>query len=104
MLLPRYVWPLVRACRGSRGFSTRFRGPFEQGIITAAKTIQLRVPLVVRLQGNKVDEAKKLIFDSGLRIIAADDLDEAGKKAVKLAEIVQIANTVDVNVSFKLPL
>ncbi|KAJ8905839.1 hypothetical protein NDN08_002344 [Rhodosorus marinus] len=75
-----------------------------QGIITAAKTIQLRVPLVVRLQGNKVDEAKKLIFDSGLRIIAADDLDEAGKKAVKLAEIVQIANTVDVNVSFKLPL
>mmetsp|Transcript_16244 Transcript_16244/g.40003 ORF Transcript_16244/g.40003 Transcript_16244/m.40003 type:complete len:83 (-) Transcript_16244:392-640(-) len=75
-----------------------------QGIINAAKSINLRVPLVVRLQGNKVDEAKKLILDSGLRIISADDLDDAAEKACKMAEIVKMAHEVDVNVKFELPI
>jgi succinyl-CoA synthetase beta subunit len=52
-----------------------------QGIINAAKKIDLRVPIVVRLQGNKVQEAKKLIEDSNLQLISADDLDEAAKQA-----------------------
>jgi succinyl-CoA synthetase beta subunit len=52
-----------------------------QGIINAAKKIDLRVPIVVRLQGNKVEEAKKLIEDSDLHLISADDLDEAAKQA-----------------------
>ncbi|PXF46803.1 Succinate--CoA ligase [ADP-forming] subunit beta, mitochondrial [Gracilariopsis chorda] len=72
-----------------------------QGIINAAKTIDMRVPVVVRLQGNKVDEAKALIRASGLKLVATDDLDQAAKKACTLAEIVRLANTVDVTVAFQ---
>ncbi len=69
-----------------------------QGIISAASKLDMRVPVVVRLQGNKVDEARSLIAESGLRIIAVDDLDLAAKKACTLAQIVRLANTVDVKV------
>ncbi len=41
------------------------------------------MPLVVRLEGTNVDAGKKIIQGSGLAIIAADDLDDAAKKAVK---------------------
>ncbi|CAN8065256.1 unnamed protein product [Agarophyton chilense] len=72
-----------------------------QGIINAAKTLDMRIPVVVRLQGNKVNEAKELIQTSGLKLVATDDLDQAAKKACTLAEIVRLANSVDVNVSFQ---
>ena len=57
-----------------------------QGIINAAKTLKLSVPLVVRLEGTNVEAGKKLIAESGLAVIAADDLADAAQKAVKLAE------------------
>ena len=50
-----------------------------QGIIQAVSTLQLHIPIVVRLQGTKVEDAKALIAASGLRILACDDLDEAAK-------------------------
>lgn len=53
-----------------------------QGIIAAAKTVDLRVPVVVRLQGNMVGEAKALLAESDLQLISADELDSAAKKAV----------------------
>src|SRR5437667_1486288 len=56
-----------------------------QGIINAAKTVKLSVPLVVRLEGTNVERGKKLIADSGLAVIAADDLADAAQKAVKAA-------------------
>jgi succinyl-CoA synthetase beta subunit len=56
-----------------------------QGIINAAKTLKLSVPLVVRLEGTNVEAGKKLIADSGLAVIAADDLADAAEKAVKAA-------------------
>jgi succinyl-CoA synthetase beta subunit len=56
-----------------------------QGIINAAKTLKLSVPLVVRLEGTSVEAGKKLIADSGLAVIAADDLADAAQKAVKAA-------------------
>lgn len=71
-----------------------------QGIINAAKTLDLRVPVIVRLQGNKVEEAKALIAESGLRIIANDDLDAAASTAVKVARIVDLAAAAHVGVSF----
>ncbi|KAI9141521.1 hypothetical protein BKA69DRAFT_397379 [Paraphysoderma sedebokerense] len=71
-----------------------------QGIINACKTLDLKLPLVVRLQGTEVDAAKKLIKDSKLRIISIDDLDEAAKKSVALSEIVQLARKANVNISF----
>jgi succinyl-CoA synthetase beta subunit len=56
-----------------------------QGIINAAKTVRLSMPLVVRLEGTNVEAGKKLIAGSGLAVIAADDLADAAKKAVEAA-------------------
>jgi succinyl-CoA synthetase beta subunit len=56
-----------------------------QGIINAVKTVHLPVPLVVRLEGTNVAEGKKLIAESGLRVITADDLGDAAQKAVQAA-------------------
>jgi succinyl-CoA synthetase beta subunit len=56
-----------------------------QGIINAAKTLKLSVPLVVRLEGTNVEAGKKLIADSGLAVIAADDLADAAQKVVQAA-------------------
>ena len=52
------------------------------GIVEAARELDLKVPLVVRLEGTNVDEGKKIMADSGLPIISAEDLDDAAKKAV----------------------
>lgn len=71
-----------------------------QGIIAAANSLNMRIPVVVRLQGNRVDEAKELIRNSGLKLISSDDLDLAAKKACKLAEIVRLSNEAGVQVNF----
>jgi succinyl-CoA synthetase beta subunit len=53
------------------------------GIIKATKALgSFKVPLIVRLEGNNVDAAKKLLKDSGLNIQTADDLESAAKLAV----------------------
>ena len=57
-----------------------------QGIINAAKTVKLSVPLVVRLEGTNVERGKQLLKESGLALIAADDLADAAQKAVKAAK------------------
>jgi succinyl-CoA synthetase beta subunit len=56
-----------------------------QGIINAAKTLKLSVPLVVRLEGTNVERGKQLLKESGLALIAADDLADAAQKAVAAA-------------------
>ena len=67
-----------------------------QGIINAAKTVKLSVPLVVRLEGTNVERGKQLLKDSGVALIAADDLADAAQKAVAAAAIpnpkIQIPN------------
>jgi succinyl-CoA synthetase beta subunit len=54
-----------------------------EGIVAAVKEVGLKVPLVVRLEGTNVDEGKAILRDSGLNVIAADDLDDAAQKVVK---------------------
>lgn len=54
-----------------------------EGVVQAVKDVGLEVPLVVRLEGTKVAEGKKIINESGLNVIAADDLDDAAQKIVK---------------------
>lgn len=54
-----------------------------EGVVQAVKDVGLTVPLVVRLEGTKVDEGKAIINESGLNVIAADDLDDAAQKIVK---------------------
>ncbi len=56
-----------------------------EGIITAAKTVDLRVPLVVRLQGTNVDLGRKMLAESGLPIITAETMSEAAEKVVAAA-------------------
>ncbi|XP_033366000.1 contactin isoform X1 [Bombus vosnesenskii] len=53
-----------------------------KGIIAASHNLKLKIPLVVRLEGTNVTEAKKLLAESKLSIVTANDLDEAAKKAV----------------------
>ena len=61
-----------------------------EGIVGAAKSIGLRKPLIVRLQGTNVVNAKKVMEKASdeVRVIMVDDLDEAAQKAVKVANIV----------------
>ncbi len=56
-----------------------------EGIIAAAKAVELGVPLVVRLQGTNVDLGRKMLADSGLPIITAETMSEAAEKVVKAA-------------------
>ena len=56
-----------------------------EGIISAVKEVGVEVPVIVRLEGTNVDKGRKLLKDSGLDIIAADDLTDAAKKAVSSA-------------------
>jgi succinyl-CoA synthetase beta subunit len=53
-----------------------------EGVIAAVKDVGLKVPLVVRLEGTNVDVGKKIISQSGLNVIPADDLDDAAQKIV----------------------
>src|SRR5882724_4812133 len=57
-----------------------------QGIINAAKTVHLSVPLVVRLEGTNVEKGKRLLKESGVALITADDLADAAQKAVEAAK------------------
>jgi succinyl-CoA synthetase beta subunit len=54
-----------------------------EGVVAAVKDVGLKVPLVVRLEGTNVEQGKKIINESGLNVIAADDLDDAAQKIVK---------------------
>jgi succinyl-CoA synthetase beta subunit len=54
-----------------------------EGVIAAVKEVGLKVPLVVRLEGTNVDLGKKILNESGLNVIAADDLADAAQKIVK---------------------
>ncbi len=54
-----------------------------EGIITAVKDIGLAIPVVVRLEGTNVDLGKKMLRESGLNIISAENLTDAAKQAVK---------------------
>ncbi|RKH74590.1 ADP-forming succinate--CoA ligase subunit beta [Corallococcus aberystwythensis] len=53
-----------------------------EGIIAAAKEVQLKIPLVVRLEGTNVEQGKELLRNSGLAITPADNLRQAAEKAV----------------------
>ncbi|MBT4908207.1 MAG: ADP-forming succinate--CoA ligase subunit beta [Rhodospirillaceae bacterium] len=53
-----------------------------EGIVAAAREVSLHVPLVVRLEGTNVDLGKKILAESGLPIVSADDLGDAAEKIV----------------------
>ncbi|WGI23455.1 ADP-forming succinate--CoA ligase subunit beta [Amylibacter sp. IMCC11727] len=54
-----------------------------EGVVTAVKEVGLQVPLVVRLEGTNVEEGKRILNESDVDVIAADDLGDAAEKIVK---------------------
>ena len=56
-----------------------------EGVITAIREVNVKVPVVVRLEGTNVDKGRELLAQSGLTIVAATDLKDAASKVVKLA-------------------
>jgi succinyl-CoA synthetase beta subunit len=54
-----------------------------EGIVAAVKEVGLKVPLVVRLEGTNVDPGKRIIAESKLNVVSAEDLDDAAQKIVK---------------------
>ena len=54
-----------------------------EGVVTAAREVDLHVPLVVRLEGTNVEKGKQIMADSGLPIISGDDLGDAAEKIVQ---------------------
>jgi succinyl-CoA synthetase beta subunit len=56
-----------------------------QGVIAAVKELGVPVPIVIRMEGTNVEEGKKLLRDSGMKLTTADSMDEAATKVVQLA-------------------
>ncbi|PKS12165.1 hypothetical protein jhhlp_001463 [Lomentospora prolificans] len=72
------------------------------GLINTVQTLNLKVPIIARLQGTNMAEAHRLISDSGLKIFSIDDLQDAAEKSVQLSKVVKMARDIDVGVEFTL--
>lgn len=70
------------------------------GVINAAKNIGLKKPIVIRLKGTNVKEAKELIANCDIKMISTDDLEDAATKAVKIASICTASEEAGLDVSF----
>ena len=57
-----------------------------QGIVDAVKEIQVSIPIVVRLEGKNVEDGRKILKESGLKIISAADMGDAAKKVIEVAK------------------
>ena len=57
-----------------------------EGVIAAVKEVGLQVPLVVRLEGTNAELGKKMLVESKLNLLPADDLDDAAQKIVKAVQ------------------
>lgn len=75
-----------------------------EGIVSAAKNLNMSVPIVVRLQGNKVEEAKAIVANSGMKIFSNDNLDEAAQLVTTLSKVMEVAEQGNVKVNFELPI
>ena len=74
---------------------------FASGIINAVKKLGLGEPIIIRLQGTNVKEAKAMIDGCGIKMIIADDLDDAAEKVVGVADILSQASKVKIGVEFE---
>jgi len=73
-----------------------------QGLINVVQQMNLRLPIVCRLQGTNMEKAAELVNNSGLKIFSITDLQEAAAKAVDFSKIVKMAREIDVGVEFSL--
>ncbi|CAF9924762.1 MAG: Succinate--CoA ligase [ADP-forming] subunit beta, mitochondrial [Gomphillus americanus] len=75
-----------------------------QGLINVVNEMNLRIPIIARLQGTNMEAAHKLVNESGLKIFSIEDLQDAAEKAVQFSKLVKQARDIDVNVEFTLGL
>eukprot|EP00386_Alphamonas_edax_P012254 GDKI01038345.1.p1 GENE.GDKI01038345.1~~GDKI01038345.1.p1 ORF type:complete len:434 (-),score=135.58 GDKI01038345.1:26-1273(-) len=68
------------------------------GIIHATQQLGLTKPLVVRLEGTNQEAARKLIDESGLRMLFVSDIEKAASKVVKMAQIMELAQKADLEI------
>jgi succinyl-CoA synthetase beta subunit len=61
-----------------------------QGLISVVESMNLRIPIIARLQGTNMEAAHKLINESGLKIFSIDDLQSAAEKAVQFSKVVKM--------------
>ena len=73
-----------------------------KGLIAVVKSMNLRTPVIARLQGTNGEQAQKLIAECGLKIFAIDDLQTAAEKSVQFSKVVKMARDIDVGVEFTL--
>ncbi|KAK1052159.1 succinate--CoA ligase beta chain [Friedmanniomyces endolithicus] len=73
-----------------------------KGLISVVESMNLRTPVIARLQGTNMEQAHKLINESGLKIFSIDDLQTAAEKSVQFSKVVKIARDIDVGVEFTL--
>ncbi|KAL0633501.1 succinate--CoA ligase beta chain [Maublancomyces gigas] len=73
-----------------------------QGLIATVSNMNLRIPIVARLQGTNMQQAQALINNSGLKIFLFEDLQDAAEKAVQFSRVVKMARDIDVDVEFTL--
>ena len=74
----------IRALEGAKALAAGSEDEAKRE--EAAKEVDLHVPLVVRLEGTNVDLGKQILNESGIDVIAADDLGDAAEKVVKAVE------------------
>lgn len=73
-----------------------------QGLINVVQQMNLRTPIVCRLQGTNMEKAHQLVNDSGLKIFSIEDLQSAAEKSVQFSKVVKMARDIDVGVEFSL--
>ncbi|KAJ5446222.1 ATP-grasp fold subdomain 2 [Penicillium cf. griseofulvum] len=73
-----------------------------QGLINVVQEMNLRTPIIARLQGTNMEQAHKLINESGLKIFSIEDLQNAAEKSVQFSKVVKMAREIDVGVEFTL--
>ncbi|OAF62776.2 Succinate--CoA ligase [ADP-forming] subunit beta, mitochondrial [Pseudogymnoascus destructans] len=73
-----------------------------KGLISTAESMDLRIPIIARLQGTNMEAAQALINESGLKIFSIDDLQNAAEKSVQFSKVVKMARDIDVGVEFSL--
>ena len=64
-----------------------------QGLISVVESMNLRTPIVARLQGTNMEVAHKLINDSGLKIFSVEDLQAAAEKSVQFSKVVKMGES-----------
>ncbi|KAL8396925.1 hypothetical protein RB594_003860 [Gaeumannomyces avenae] len=72
------------------------------GLIQTVRSLNLKIPIIARLQGTNMEQAHQIINDSGMKIFSIDDLQNAAEKSVQLSKVVKMAREIDVGVEFSL--